>query len=179
MLAGVGTDVMYAGSSPLLGIRRPLQSSLHAAAGCEGQGRCPHPRPHAGTADDQKTGRVAGDITCVLVVCKYQSAAQTWRICVDMKASAGGGGRGKVGRGGGWGGNILRGVCLQTCTMDSRASRPSRWAPVGLTGTPMTGNGVSAATMPGRCAAPPAPAMMAWEGGRTELTHCRVTLNTS
>ena len=29
-----------------------------------------------------------------------------------------------------------------------------------LTGTPITGSGVIAATMPGRCAAPPAPAMM-------------------
>ena len=28
------------------------------------------------------------------------------------------------------------------------------------TGTPMTGSGVAEATMPGRCAAPPAPAMM-------------------
>ena len=28
------------------------------------------------------------------------------------------------------------------------------------TGTPMTGSGVTAASIPGRCAAPPAPAMM-------------------
>lgn len=47
-----------------------------------------------------------------------------------------------------------------TCTMERRASRPSRWAPAGLTGTPMTGRGVRAATIPGRCAAPPAPAII-------------------
>ena len=45
-----------------------------------------------------------------------------------------------------------------TCTMLSSASMPSRCAPAGLTGTPMTGSGVMAATIPGRCAAPPAPA---------------------
>ncbi len=48
--------------------------------------------------------------------------------------------------------------------MDSRASMPSRWAPLGVTGTPTTGSGVAAATMPGRCAAPPAPAMMTCRG---------------
>ena len=46
--------------------------------------------------------------------------------------------------------------------MDSSASRPSRCAPAGVTGTPITGSGVAAATMPGKCAAPPAPAMMTW-----------------
>lgn len=35
---------------------------------------------------------------------------------------------------------------------------PSRWALLGRTGTPTTGSGVRAATIPGRCAAPPAPA---------------------
>ena len=40
------------------------------------------------------------------------------------------------------------------CTMDNRLSSPcnARLA----TGTPSTGSGVRAATMPGRCAAPPA-----------------------
>lgn len=44
--------------------------------------------------------------------------------------------------------------------MDMSASMPSMCAPAGLTGTPMTGRGVKAATMPGRWAAPPAPAMI-------------------
>mmetsp|Transcript_28865 Transcript_28865/g.73654 ORF Transcript_28865/g.73654 Transcript_28865/m.73654 type:complete len:268 (+) Transcript_28865:559-1362(+) len=55
---------------------------------------------------------------------------------------------------------VATGTPLGICTMDSSASRPSRCAPAGLTGTPTTGSGVMAATMPGRCAAPPAPAMM-------------------
>ena len=42
-------------------------------------------------------------------------------------------------------------------TIDSNASRPFR--EVVDTGTPITGNGVYAASMPGRWAAPPAPAM--------------------
>ena len=43
-------------------------------------------------------------------------------------------------------------------TIDSRLS----WPPSALdsTGTPKTGRGVSEAHMPGRCAAPPAPAMI-------------------
>src|SRR3569833_2899580 len=41
------------------------------------------------------------------------------------------------------------------CTMDSRESMPLRACD--CTGTPSTGNTVFAATMPGRCAAPPAP----------------------
>ena len=44
------------------------------------------------------------------------------------------------------------------CTIDSSESRPCRCL-VGI-GTPSTGTGVRAASMPGRCAAPPAPAMM-------------------
>ena len=44
------------------------------------------------------------------------------------------------------------------CTIDSRESIPSRC--LRGTGTPITGSGVSAASMPGRCAAPPAPAMI-------------------
>mmetsp|Transcript_7102 Transcript_7102/g.14165 ORF Transcript_7102/g.14165 Transcript_7102/m.14165 type:complete len:222 (-) Transcript_7102:953-1618(-) len=46
--------------------------------------------------------------------------------------------------------------------MDNRASMPSNFALAGMTGTPMTGNGVIAATIPGKWAAPPAPAMMAF-----------------
>mmetsp|Transcript_14582 Transcript_14582/g.62507 ORF Transcript_14582/g.62507 Transcript_14582/m.62507 type:complete len:261 (+) Transcript_14582:141-923(+) len=47
-----------------------------------------------------------------------------------------------------------RGICRMECTL----STPSRC--LSGTGTPITGRGVIAATMPGRCAAPPAPAMM-------------------
>ncbi|GMA20352.1 hypothetical protein GCM10025862_23730 [Arsenicicoccus piscis] len=43
-------------------------------------------------------------------------------------------------------------------TMDSSESMPSRY--FSGTGTPITGSGVTAASMPGRWAAPPAPAMM-------------------
>jgi len=43
-------------------------------------------------------------------------------------------------------------------TMESSESSPSRWA--SGTGTPITGSGVTDASMPGRWAAPPAPAMM-------------------
>ena len=42
--------------------------------------------------------------------------------------------------------------------MERSESRPSKGAPSGRTGTPMTGNGVIAATIPGKWAAPPAPA---------------------
>lgn len=47
---------------------------------------------------------------------------------------------------------------LGICTMDSKESFPD--SALDFTGTPTTGNGVKAATMPGRWAAPPAPAMM-------------------
>ena len=53
--------------------------------------------------------------------------------------------------------NVATGMPLGICTMASSASRPSRW-PDGM-GTPRTGRVVFAATTPGRCAAPPAPAM--------------------
>lgn len=59
----------------------------------------------------------------------------------------------------------------QTCTIDSRASKPSRWAPLGFTGTPITGSGVRAATMPGKCAAPPAPAIMTCPNTHLILQH--------
>ena len=44
------------------------------------------------------------------------------------------------------------------CTIDSSESMPSRYC--SGTGTPITGSGVTDASMPGRCAAPPAPAMI-------------------
>mmetsp|Transcript_28814 Transcript_28814/g.85272 ORF Transcript_28814/g.85272 Transcript_28814/m.85272 type:complete len:220 (-) Transcript_28814:1395-2054(-) len=56
---------------------------------------------------------------------------------------------------------VATGTPLGICTIDSSASSPSRCAPAGFTGTPITGSAVIAATMPGRWAAPPAPAMMA------------------
>ena len=43
-------------------------------------------------------------------------------------------------------------------TIESSESSPSSWES-GI-GTPMTGRSVWAATIPGRCAAPPAPAMI-------------------
>ena len=43
---------------------------------------------------------------------------------------------------------------------------PSRGWPLGMQGTPMTGRGVRAAIMPGRWAAPPAPAMMTCAGAQ-------------
>ncbi len=42
--------------------------------------------------------------------------------------------------------------------MESSESIPSRY--FRGTGTPITGSGVTAASIPGRCAAPPAPAMI-------------------
>ena len=53
---------------------------------------------------------------------------------------------------------VATGTPAGICTMESRLSRPSRRS--SARGTPMTGSGVAAATMPGRWAAPPAPAMM-------------------
>jgi len=50
--------------------------------------------------------------------------------------------------------HIRTGICTMLCS----ESTPSSVLP--FTGTPITGTGVCAATMPGRCAAPPAPAMM-------------------
>ena len=44
------------------------------------------------------------------------------------------------------------------CTIESSESMPSRT--FSGTGTPITGSGVTEASMPGRCAAPPAPAMI-------------------
>mmetsp|Transcript_32900 Transcript_32900/g.82955 ORF Transcript_32900/g.82955 Transcript_32900/m.82955 type:complete len:259 (-) Transcript_32900:1521-2297(-) len=53
---------------------------------------------------------------------------------------------------------VATGTPRGICRMDRTLSTPSRC--LRGTGTPMTGRGVMAATMPGRCAAPPAPAMM-------------------
>ena len=54
--------------------------------------------------------------------------------------------------------SVPTGMPAGICTIESRLSMPlSAWH---STGTPSTGSGVQAAHMPGRCAAPPAPAMM-------------------
>lgn len=52
---------------------------------------------------------------------------------------------------------VATGMPAGICTIDSSESRPSRRA--SCTGTPITGSVVIDATMPGRCAAPPAPAI--------------------
>jgi hypothetical protein len=52
-----------------------------------------------------------------------------------------------------------RGTPAGICTIDSSESCPLRWRDA--TGTPSTGTIVFADSMPGRCAAPPAPAMIA------------------
>mmetsp|Transcript_41696 Transcript_41696/g.91533 ORF Transcript_41696/g.91533 Transcript_41696/m.91533 type:complete len:244 (+) Transcript_41696:443-1174(+) len=53
---------------------------------------------------------------------------------------------------------VATGTPFGICTIDRRESLPESVDV--LTGTPMTGSGVIAAAMPGRWAAPPAPAMM-------------------
>ena len=53
---------------------------------------------------------------------------------------------------------VATGMPAGIWTIDSSESSPPRSA--SGTGTPMTGSGVTEASMPGRCAAPPAPAMM-------------------
>ena len=55
--------------------------------------------------------------------------------------------------------NVATGTPAGICTMLSRASMPL--SGVATTGTPSTGTSVFAASIPGRCAAPPAPAMIA------------------
>ena len=52
---------------------------------------------------------------------------------------------------------VATGTPRGICTMDKRLSRPSSWE--SATGTPMTGSVVTEASMPGKWAAPPAPAM--------------------
>jgi hypothetical protein len=54
--------------------------------------------------------------------------------------------------------SVPTGMPAGICTIDSRLSWPER--ALDSTGTPSTGRLVSDAAMPGRCAAPPAPAMM-------------------
>ena len=53
---------------------------------------------------------------------------------------------------------VATGTPAGICTMDSSESIPSRY--FSGTGTPITGSGVTAASIPGRWAAPPAPAMI-------------------
>ena len=53
---------------------------------------------------------------------------------------------------------VATGTPAGICTIDSSESSPFRARD--FTGTPTTGSGVIEATMPGRCAAPPAPAMI-------------------
>ena len=53
---------------------------------------------------------------------------------------------------------VATGMPAGICTIESSESRPPRLA--SGTGTPITGSGVTDASMPGRCAAPPAPAMI-------------------
>src|SRR5918993_3173881 len=52
---------------------------------------------------------------------------------------------------------VATGMPPGICTIDNSESMPSRY--FSGTGTPMTGSGVTEASMPGRWAAPPAPAM--------------------
>src|ERR1019366_4629630 len=54
--------------------------------------------------------------------------------------------------------SVATGTPFGICTIESSESRPC--SAVAAIGTPSTGSTVFAATMPGRCAAPPAPAMM-------------------
>ncbi|KAG0942168.1 hypothetical protein G6F68_021642 [Rhizopus microsporus] len=54
---------------------------------------------------------------------------------------------------------VATGMPAGICTIDSSESMPLR--ALDCTGTPSTGTAVLAAIMPGRCAAPPAPAMIA------------------
>jgi thiamine pyrophosphate-dependent acetolactate synthase large subunit-like protein len=54
-------------------------------------------------------------------------------------------------------GKVATGIPAGICAMDRSESRPRRDFPA--TGTPRTGMGVSAAAIPGRWAAPPAPAI--------------------
>ena len=54
---------------------------------------------------------------------------------------------------------VATGTPAGICTMERRESRP--FSAFDCTGTPSTGRVVLAANMPGRWAAPPAPAMMA------------------
>ena len=54
---------------------------------------------------------------------------------------------------------VATGIPGGICTIDNRESIPSM-DDEDLIGTPITGKGVNEATMPGKCAAPPAPAII-------------------
>ena len=54
--------------------------------------------------------------------------------------------------------NVATGIPFGICTIDKSESDPSRC--LDGTGTPKTGRVVLEATIPGRCAAPPAPAII-------------------
>ena len=60
--------------------------------------------------------------------------------------------------------NVATGMPFGICTIESSESSPRRY--FDGTGTPSTGTVVFAASMPGRCAAPPAPAMMHAQSAR-------------
>ena len=68
---------------------------------------------------------------------------------------------------------VATGTPAGICTIESSESIPSRCA--SGTGTPMTGSEVTEASIPGRCAAPPAPAMTTRSprscGGAPVLEH--------
>ena len=53
---------------------------------------------------------------------------------------------------------VATGMPAGICTIESSESSPPSWA--SGTGTPIIGSVVTEASIPGRCAAPPAPAMM-------------------
>ena len=55
--------------------------------------------------------------------------------------------------------NVATGIPLGICTIDKSESSPLKC--LEATGTPNTGTIVFAANIPGKCAAPPAPAMIA------------------
>ena len=63
---------------------------------------------------------------------------------------------------------VATGTPAGICTMESSESCPERLEV--FTGTPMTGSGVMAAAIPGRCAAPPAPAMITRKPRSTALS---------
>src|SRR5471030_3190989 len=63
---------------------------------------------------------------------------------------------------------VATGMPLGIWTMECSESTPLRCLPA--TGTPSTGTTVLAASMPGKCAAPPAPAMIAWSPRATALS---------
>ena len=54
--------------------------------------------------------------------------------------------------------NVAVGTPAGICTIESKESTPCK--ALDFTGIPNTGNGVIDAAIPGRCAAPPAPAMI-------------------